>query len=178
MGIKRSSIYLAGGISGLSWEESIGWRRQVMDILKPEGIDCFSPLRAKSYLRPEKEIANTYESHVLSSQRGIFARDYFDCINCDMVFVNFLGAKTLSGGTFMEIAWAYDNKKPIVCVIEDEGNPNDHAMAMEACRFRVNSIEEGIWVAKTVLLPVSHDAEHFNDAEVEGFRDEQESEDG
>ena len=171
--MSNKSLYLAGGISGLSWQDAIRWRRLVKNTLAPEGIECFSPLRAKSYLRPEQNIANAYESHVLSSQRGIFARDWYDCLNCDMVFVNFLASPFPSLGTAMEIAWAYDNKKPIVVAIEKSGNPNDHAMLMEACRFRVDNIEEAIWVAKTVLLPVSHDHEHFNDAEVEGFRENQ-----
>jgi len=169
--MNRASIYLAGPISGLSWQESVAWREDISQRFAPMGIDCYSPLRAKSYLRPEGDIADCYEEHVLSSQRGIFARDWYDCLRCDMVFVNFLNAKTPSLGTAMEIAWAYDNKKPIVLVIEPDGsNPNDHAMLREACRFQVPTVEEGIWVAKTVLLPVSHDHEHFNDAEVEGFR--------
>ena len=160
------SIYLAGQISGLNWENSVDWREDVTKEMNKAGIDCFSPLRAKSYLRPYSDehgtIDNTYEEHVMSSQRGIFGRDYYDCINRDLIFVNFLGATRGSLGTAMEIAWGYHCRKPIVVCIEEEGNLNDHAMLMEACRFRVTSLAEGIAVAKTILLPVGqHDTVDF-----------------
>lgn len=154
----RPSIYLAGQISGLNWENSTDWRDEVAESMSADGIDCYSPLRAKSYLRPYSDkhgvIDNTYENHVLSSQRGIFGRDFNDCICRDLLFVNFLGATRASLGTAMEIAWAYHARKPIVVCIEESGNLNDHAMLMEACRFRVDNLDEGIAVAKTILLPV------------------------
>lgn len=168
------SVYLAGQISGLNWQDSVSWRDVVTTELNKSGIDCFSPLRAKSYLRPYSErdgvIDKTYEDHVLSSQRGIFGRDFNDCIKRDLLFVNYLEATQRSLGTAMEVAWAYLNDTPVVVCIEEEGNENDHAMIMEACRFRVTTIEEGIWVAQTLLLPVTHESNHFNDEEVEKHR--------
>jgi hypothetical protein len=166
--MNRPEIYLAGQISGLNWQNSISWRDIVSTELAKFGIHSFSPLRAKSYLRPYSNndgvIDGTYEQHVLSSQRGIFGRDYFDCITRDLIFVNYLGATERSLGTAMEIAWAYHADKPIVVAIEDEGNPNDHAMIMEACRFRVNSLEEAIWCTSVILNPVQHNHYSFEES--------------
>lgn len=153
------SVYLAGQISGLHWEGSIGWRDYVRKELNKSGIASFSPLRAKSYLRPEAVIQGTYEANVLSSQRGIFGRDFNDCISRDLIFVNYLGATERSLGTAMEVAWAYYARKPIVVCIEKSGNPNDHAMLMEAARFRTDNLDEAIWLTKVILLPVDHEGE-------------------
>ena len=44
----------------------------------------------------------------------------------------------------MEIAWAWDNGVHVVCVIEESGNPHDHAMIREAIGFRVTTVEEAV----------------------------------
>ena len=101
-------------------------------------------MRHKDYLLDRTDIKDTYEDKVLSSQRGIFARDTWDTRRCDATFVNFLGAETVSIGTVMEISWAWAFHRPVVLVMEKEGNIHEHEMVREACPFRVETIEEGI----------------------------------
>ena len=160
----KPSIYLAGPITGLHYSDSIGWRDRAAAAFKDSGIVCFSPLRAKSYLRPtngdpnlmQDVIKDTYEEHVLSSQRGIFGRDYHDATKRDLIFVNLLGADRISIGTVMEMAWAFQANVPIVLVMEKTGYPHEHAMLNMTSYFRVDDFEEGIHIAKTILLPVPH----------------------
>jgi len=152
----KPSVYLAGTITGSSFTEATGWREDVTQILEASGIACFSPLRTKTYLLEETCIADSYEEKVMSSQRGIYARDFYDCRSKDAVFVNLLGATKVSIGTVMEIAWATAYSKPIVLVMEKEGNLHDHAMIREACPFIVHSLEEGIHIMKSILLPLGH----------------------
>ena len=101
-------------------------------------------MRWKQYLLEETQVQDQYEESVLSCQRGIFARDSWDTRRCDALLVNVLGADRVSIGTVMEIAWANAWNKPIVLVMEKEGNIHEHAMLREACPFRVETLQEGI----------------------------------
>ena len=149
------SIYLAGAITGESYGNATDWRRYVRDHLNP-GIVGLSPLRAKTYLEEEKAIGDCYDSQngvetPLSTSRGIMNRDFFDCQKCDIVLANLLDTKIVSIGTVMEIAWAYALKKPLIIVMEKEGNLHEHAMIREATGFRVSTIEAAIDIANAVL---------------------------
>ena len=154
--MNKPTIYLAGPISGTSYGECTDWRDYVTTELEPD-IISFSPMRHKSYLHGETQIGDSYENHVMSSQRGIFARDSYDCSRVDALFVNLLGATRVSIGTVMEIAWGHAHRKPIVLVMEDwindKHNIHEHAMIKEACPFRVPTINEGVSVIKRLLLP-------------------------
>lgn len=150
------SVYLAGPITGTSYEECTDWRKMVSHVLTSAGIDSYSPMRAKDYLLQETSVDDSYEETVMSSQRGIYARDYYDCRTCDAIIVNLLGAERVSIGTVMEIAWATAYEKPIVLVMEKENNIHEHSMLREACPFRVDTLNEGVDIMKTLLLPVGH----------------------
>lgn len=146
-------VYLAGPITGLSYEGCIDWRQQAIDHLKHFGIQSLSPLRSKDYLLGETTVADSYDDKVLSSQRGIYARDKFDCFRADAVLVNMLGAKRVSIGTVMEIAWAAGKGTPIVLVMEKEGNIHEHSMLREACPFRVDNLDQALFVVTALLAP-------------------------
>jgi len=155
----NKTVYLAGPISGLSYTEATNWRQEVTNQLLRSGIKALSPLRAKVYLRECTQIADHYSDDDIdktaftnmSTSRGITTRDRFDCLNCDVLFVNLLGTKKVSIGTVMEIAWADALRKPIVLVIEDEDNLHDHAMIRECVGFRVPTIREGVEIVKAIL---------------------------
>lgn len=149
------TVYLAGPITGLSYNGTTEWRQFAIDILKQYNIQGLSPMRAKEFLKDRVTIEDTpeLEDHVLSSQRGIYARDKFDCHRADLLIVNMLGAKKVSIGTVMEIAWAAAVNTPIVLVMEDSGNIHQHMMLAEACPFRVNNLEEALRVTLAILAP-------------------------
>lgn len=162
--MSNPSVYLAGPITGLSYGDCTDWREQAMQIFASAGIDAFSPMRMKAYLLNELNVGDSYEGTVLSSQRGIYARDFYDCRSKDALFVNLLNVRRddpdsrVSIGTVMEIAWVVAHQKPIVLVMEKEPgiNRHDHAMLREACPLWVDTLEEGYNVMKSLLLPVPH----------------------
>ena len=151
------NVYLAGPIAGTSYAECTTWRDKVKSDLQACGITAFSPMRAKQYLSDVDSFVKNCDGHdfrLLSSNRGIMTRDRWDATRCDLLFVNVLGAKEVSIGTVMEIAFADLYRIPIVCAIEPSGdNPHDHGMICEAIGFRVPTIDEAVEITKAVLLP-------------------------
>lgn len=144
-------IYLAGPITGLTYSGCTDWREHFLQNA-PEGLVGLSPMRSKQYLLQETQVQDQYEDSVLSCQRGIFARDSWDCRNCDAILINLLGAERVSIGTVMEIAWGHAFHKPMVLVMEKENNIHEHAMLREACPYRVETMEE----AYEVLAALFH----------------------
>lgn len=149
------TVYLAGPITGCSYGGCTDWREYVMNKL-PQGLVGLSPMRSKQYLTQETTVADQYDEKVLSSQRGIFARDMWDCRRCDAILINLLDAERVSIGTVMEVAWARAFDKPVVLVMENEGNIHEHSMLREACPFRVETVDEGIEVLKALFVPGGH----------------------
>lgn len=141
---------MAGPITGLDYKGCNDWREYVKSKLKEWGVTGVSPMRGKEYLSLEKAISDEYDM-VLSCQKGIATRDRFDVTSCDIMLVNFLGAKKVSIGTIVEYGWADAARKPIITVIEKEGNPHDHSMIKELTGFRVENLDEGLLIAKAIL---------------------------
>jgi nucleoside 2-deoxyribosyltransferase len=146
--------YLAGPITGKSFDEAVDWRDEFIQML-PDEITGMSPLRGKDYLENEKSIDKSYEDNVLSCSRGIITRDYNDCKRSDIVVVNFLGTDKVSIGTVMEIAWAKSFQIPVI-VIMKESNVHNHPMINECTGFRVETLKEAADIATVMLLPAPH----------------------
>jgi nucleoside 2-deoxyribosyltransferase len=149
-----SKVYLAGPITGLAYGGAVDWRVAAKEYLTKRGIDGYSPMRGKDYLKNETHIALYYSEEVspLSTPRGIMTRDRYDCRTADLVLVNFLGAEKVSIGTVMEIAWADAHRVPIVAAMEPN-NIHAHAMINEALGYRVDTLEEALAITVVVLKP-------------------------
>lgn len=147
------SVYLGGPITGLTYDDGNEWRTFAREWLQPWGIQAFSPLRAKEYLRHVGILDGQYhELNVLSGPKGITTRDRFDVMRCDLLLVSFIGAERVSIGTVMEIAWADMLRKPIVVAMEED-NLHRHEMLTTAAGFVVETLEEALMLASAILLP-------------------------
>jgi len=154
-----NTVYLAGPISGLGYSDAVDWREDAIIALRESGIKGLSPMRAKEYLRTvQSDVGFSSTCHEyghlspLSGPRGIMTRDRFDATRCDVLLVNLLGAKKVSIGTVMEIAWADLKRTPIVTVIEADGsNVHEHCMVDQAIGFRTQSLSEAIHIVKAIL---------------------------
>jgi len=151
------TTYLSGPMKGLSAEEAMQWRTYVKTQL-PEHIKAWDPFRGKEALIKKlngsgKKLGDAqYGDTAITKPKGITARDRRDSMTCDCLFVNVLGAKTVSIGTVMEVAWADAARIPIVIVME-EGNPHWHALFNEVASYIVNDLDEGITLIKALLTP-------------------------
>jgi nucleoside 2-deoxyribosyltransferase len=147
-------VYLAGPITGLNYAGATDWREYAKSALEPH-IVGLSPMRGKHYLAQLQNISGTGEEYAhfgsLSLPRGVMTRDRFDATRCDVLFVNVLGAKSVSIGTVMEIAWADLKHIPVVCAIEKSGNVHEHMMINEAIGFRAETIDEALHYIKAIL---------------------------
>lgn len=154
----RPSVYLAGPITGLTYDDGQEWRETMKRTFDAYGIDAYSPLRAKQYLKKYGELdsgglKSAYlKEHPLSSPSGIVARDRNDCTHRDAVLANLLGAERVSIGTVMEIAWADLARVPCVVVME-EGNVHDHAMIHATAGFVTDDMDEAVDIIAAVLRP-------------------------
>lgn len=148
-------VYLAGPITGLTFDGCTDWRQYAKRELAKSDIHGLSPMRGKDYLKAlQGPISGTGEEYahmgVLSTPRGVMTRDRFDATRCDMLLVNLLGAKQVSIGTVMEIAWADLERIPIVATMEDSGNPHEHMMISEALGYRVPALDEALHIIRAV----------------------------
>lgn len=145
-------VYLAGPITGLTYDQGQDWREHATKAFSEYGILAYSPLRAKQYLRTEGVLGGSYESNPLSTAKGITTRDRNDVLTCDLVLVNFLGADRISMGTCVEFGWADAFRKPLVMAIEPD-NPHTHPMLEQIAGFRVPTLDEAIYISRRILLP-------------------------
>jgi hypothetical protein len=146
-------VYLAGPISGLTYDDGQTWREYVAANL-PKEIRAISPLRAKSQRLARVGIINdSYEDNPLTSQNGITTRDRMDCCRSNLVFANFLGAQKCSAGTPIEFGWADLLRIPIIMIMEKQGNPYDHPMMRSIAGWRVETVDGGIALCEAILMP-------------------------
>ena len=139
-------VYLCGPMTGETYDVATKWRNDVSYKLNCKGIETIDPLRGKAFLEVDGLLGNTNDEHPLESAAGIVTRDHWDVNRCDVLLVNFLGAKIVSIGSCFEIAWAYERKIPIVIVMEKgRGNVHDHCF-IDVCSggFRVTTLDEAV----------------------------------
>lgn len=155
----NGKVYLAGGITGMTFNGANNWRDWAVRELAKDNIQGYSPLRGKDYLKAVNEKAGitamqkTYDEFVMSTSKGINTRDHWDVSTSDVILVNLLGAKIVSIGTVMEIAWAHAYRKPVVLAMEKEGNIHEHPMIKDSVGFHVYSLEAAVDLVKSILLP-------------------------
>lgn len=159
----KPGIYLAGPITGLSYDDARnGWRREIAEMIGPD-IDCYSPMRAKEFLAKETVLRgdpNMYDD-VIATASGILTRDFNDVKQCDAMIANFLGAEKVSIGTCCEFGFAYALRKPVILVMENDihqgsshwHNVHDHAFIDEIAGYRVDNLEDAAFIARSLLLP-------------------------
>lgn len=156
----NKTVYLAGPIEGLTYSDATAWRGYAKTELDKYGIVGLSPMRAKAFLRDGKNISDSYgqtklaateEQLALSNDKGITTRDRMDIMRSDLVLMNLLGARTVSIGTMIEAGWSDAYQIPIILVIESDRNVHEHGMLREISGFRVDNLESGLSLVKTIL---------------------------
>ncbi len=156
-----SRVYLAGQITGLSYEDAKhGWRDQFVKLMHRRDFDvrCVSPMRGKEGFINCKEMTPCPEEEedfaaAISTSKAIVTRDYNDVRTADAMVVNFLGIDRASIGTCCEFGFAHAHRIPIVLIMEKEGNIHHHGFILEMAGYWVDTLEEA---ADITALLVGH----------------------
>jgi len=148
-------IYLAGPITGLSWQEATEWRVSAIERFKDMSKDgkryiALSPLRGKEYLSEETAIKDSYEHHQISTPKMINSRDMFDVRRSNLLIVNLKNAKRVTIGTMLEVGAAYILNTPIIVIMEPD-NIHKHAMLGEQATAIVSDLDTAIYFAMQIL---------------------------
>lgn len=131
--MKRKTIYLAGRMDGLSYEDAMTWRYKAKSMLY--NFDVYIP----------------HYGFTLDNKNLMWDRDYFMEDNCDILIVNFDYEKENPFlGTSMEIGRAYYQRKPIIIFstkqwVKDSLTLQHHASAI------VNTLEEAVEIANEFI---------------------------
>ena len=148
------SIYLSGPISGLMYDEAaLGWRQEAGQTLEAAGAVVLDPTRLETEHNdtpgPISALANPQS--VMLNWKSITTKDRFYVQETDVVLMNLLGASRVSIGSMLELGWADLLRKPVVLVMEKEGNLHDHAMVREMVGFHTTSLDQGVDLICTLL---------------------------
>lgn len=135
----KQYVYLSGPMGGCSFNEMSDWRIYAARKLDSPSLKCILPTRSFSEELIPKE-----------TNKWINRRDYFDCVRAQCLLVNLKDMTTVSIGTVMEIAWAYQKQIPIVCVCNPAG-AHTHPMLADSITHTVSTLEEGIAAVKELL---------------------------
>lgn len=134
-------VYLAGGITGLTFERAAGWRRELIAAY-PE-IEWLDPLRGKDHLgNGNRPLPSDFEG---DGQIAAVWQDLDDIDRCDAVLMNLMYTSHASIGTMAELGYAFAREKPCHVAV-DEGGVHDHlfvrVLAATISRSLVDAVEE------------------------------------
>lgn len=133
-------VYLAGSISGLTYEEANGWRTdpQFLAAIHAHGWEPVSPLEGLERLEGRGELDAWFEGGD-SSCKAVW-RD-LTMIDCSSAVIAKLGPKA-SVGTLMEMGYAFRARKPIISVVNQHDWVHDHPFITELSRVVVRNLFE------------------------------------
>jgi nucleoside 2-deoxyribosyltransferase len=124
-------IYCCHPISGCSAADVFKYYEDTSKMLDSYGYQVLTPMHGKGILRTEMAFKAVDYRNPVSTNHAIFNRDRWMVTQADVIYANLLGAKIVSIGTVMELAWASDKGKHVVLVMEEE-NIHRHAFVLEA----------------------------------------------
>jgi nucleoside 2-deoxyribosyltransferase len=136
-------VYLCGPMSGLTLQEAREWRDYATSFLRTYGIETLDPCR---HSVDDARVMDNWgvEGNPMLTGKALVTMDRADVRRCDLLLCNFLLAKKPGIGSLMELAWADLLGKPIVLVMEERGNFNDHAFVREICGIQFTEFQSAL----------------------------------
>lgn len=146
----RRVVYLAGGISGLSYEQASSKRTLATELLTARDWDVLDPLRGKEVLSSLDTIDESRAMTLLgTTASAITQRDRDDIRRADVVLV--LTGDTPSWGTAFEWEFAYSLGKPIVVVASEDAPCRVHPWCQVMTSYFAGTVEEAVEFISTWL---------------------------
>ena len=147
-------IYLAGPISGLSYDEVVSLYARKTEYFSGLGYEVLCPMTGKEYLRNEIEFkAHGFDEFPSSTNHAIFERDKWMVERCDVILADLSNSgERVSIGTVMELGWASLLGKHSIVVLPKE-NIHRHAFVLEAGDI-IFETREDAFVYLSILIGV------------------------
>jgi nucleoside 2-deoxyribosyltransferase len=131
-------IYMAHPISGGSGPDIFDYYEVLAKTLSSY-YETLCPMTGKDYLRTEVKYAPEGYKFPASTDKAIKERDQWMVSQADIVLVDFTGAKAVSIGCCMELAWADMLRKHTVVVID---KIHKHAFVTQCADIVFATLEE------------------------------------
>ncbi len=145
-------VYLCGPITGLTYDQAVKYRSDVVIRFKDFNIEALSPMRGKdAYVNKTEVFKSGGYTDVMKNDKAIVNRDRNDVMNCDLLFADLRGAAKASIGSMVEYGWADAFRKPIVTLMEKEGNPHEHAFVNQMSTYVTDDFDEAFALALYLL---------------------------
>lgn len=116
----KTVIYLAGAISGLSYDQATRWRQQVKECLSSEVYFVLDPMRNKEHLKSVPTITGSAGFDPLE----IYTQDIEDIDKSHALLVNLAGVTGI--GTPWEIGYAIAQGKEVILVADRDNSIRHH----------------------------------------------------
>lgn len=131
-------VYLAGPISGLTYDDCTRWREVAASFLKGVGVETRSPMRDKKQFDTGERLTDRFDGEM-----DAVAQDLTDIQEVDFVLANFTGCEKVSIGTCCEIGYAHALEKPIITVLP-KGNLHDHLFINEMSAVVYDTLSQAL----------------------------------
>lgn len=139
------TVYLAGQITTNN-PASLEWREEAEAALRGQA-HVVSPLRGKESLRAESPDGGITSSRTDSSSKAVILRDFHDVESADVILADLTQYDPTRPlvGTYMELAWAWYLKKPVVVIAaEDDYLARKHPFIVESVAAYFPTLDEAV----------------------------------
>lgn len=126
-------IYLSGGMTGLSYDDSIKWRNKIKDAIK---FGDYNLGKTPIFFNPPEFYSPEHNYH--KSQREAMEFDLYELRNSNVVIVNFNAPNSI--GTAMELMLAKEYHIPVIGINKD--GYDLHPWLLECCTRICDSMAE------------------------------------
>ena len=119
MSVHPLTIYCARPMSGVPFAEIFAYYDDIVVRLESLGYRVLTPVIGQGSMRRYGSDSPFGGENALRTTHALFRRDRWFVQQWDVLYVNLLGAKRVSIGCCFELAWACDNGKHVVVVMEN-----------------------------------------------------------
>jgi len=147
-------VYCAHPITGLTWDQVSSYYTHIKKVFQEAGFEVYQPMTAKKAIKAEVTKEGTFKAgdfrKSVATNHAIVERDRWMVQHCDLLYLDLTGAKTVSIGCMMELAWAHILGRYTIVVMEND-NIHKHAFVVETADILLSSEEEAFEYLNTFV---------------------------
>ena len=149
--MSKPTVYLAGPIKGMNFEQANDWRTYVKAELAKYKIAGISPLRCEPLIG--EVYTAEYPDPRFGTAKAIGSKNVFDVRNCNMTiaYIPEPPDNSLhSWGTIAELSWAYILGKPAI-LVSDDPVVRGHPVLKATAGWIVEDLDDAVDICSGIL---------------------------